>query len=680
MSATETTMSPGLVRRSTTEGFVAMKSESITSKKQSTAATETPIGNPLKRIKASELTRSSSESQIAGSLVRHFVVGALDEKAQGKQDRYKELVKRFTIAPTSDGAATSTELRMTINALAQVPWQLDKSCSDLVLAIVRMQWLGRDLAFVNDYTRFLGTLVSAHSSYMEAVVNMLVESLTLLPISSGRLPNHPRLSRVVLYERAHAALRYMIEVAPTAAFYTLSTALAKHLPHEYETKLAHTVYLANLLRVVEYAPQLRNKTVQMFVQKLIQVDVAIQGDLDELEEEFGDEDITDLGETMEQRYLERVQDNRTSARDRVIAELEQQELETEDDDSDEEDEEVELEGLDKIRDTVSKLDLMLDLVFEYYDAILPSDEESGLAPSMESCEAFDIMLSTFDQTILPTHQSRFTQFLVFWGAQKSPIFVDMFLGMLITLATDGTKPQTIRQAGAAYASSFISRAKCMDTNSIQTVVQMLCSWLNNYLISHERACKGADLGKYAGFYAVVQAVMYIFCFRWRQLKQGSQSPASDEEIDEGEIRAARWIPELRIMERAITSRFNPLKVCSQDVVEQFAEIAHYLDFMYCYSIIEKNNRTVIDRYRMEQLDAYFPFDPYKLRKSKRWVEDVYVPWKPIKGMEESGYESDEGSEDDDEHDEDDDEEDGDIGDEEMSEESDEEVDDEEDED
>src|SRR5690606_30164488 len=164
---------------------------------------------------------------------------------------------------------------------------------------------------------------------------------------------------------------------------------------------------------------------------------------------------------------------------------------------------------------------------------------------------------------------------------------------------------------------------------------------------------------------------------WRQLKQGSQSPASDEEIDESEIRAARWIPELRIMERAITSRFNPLKVCSQDVVEQFAEIAHYLDFMYCYSIIEKNNRTVIDRYRMEQLDAYFPFDPYKLKKSKRWVEDVYVPWKPIKGMDESGYESDEGSEDDEEEDEGEDEDDDDIADEEMSEESDEEVDDEE---
>lgn len=605
-------------------------------------------------------------------------MGALDEKAHGKTDRYTELVKRFTIAPTSPDAPTSTELRMTINALAQVPWQLDKSNSGLVLSIVKMQWLGRDLAFVNDFTRFLGTLVSAHSSYMELVVDMLVESLTLMPVSSGRLPNHPRLSRVVLYERAHAALRYMIEVAPTAAFFTLSKALVNHLPHEHETKLSHVVYLANLLRVVEYAPQLRNKTVEMFVQKLIQIDVAIQGDLEELEEELEDEDISDLGETMERRYLERAEFERTSARDRVIAELKAQEDAMKDDDDEEEDEEAELEGLDKIKDTVNKLDSMLDLVFEYYDDILPADEESAENPSVEACEAFDIMLATFDGTILPTHQSRFTQFLVFWGSQKSRHFVDMYLGMLLSLATDVTKPQSIRQAAAAYASSFIARAKCMDTNSIQTVVQMLCGWLNHFLVTKERECRGPDLGRWGGFYAVVQAVMYIFCFRWRQLKQISESPESDEEIDELEIRQAKWITDLRIMERVVTSRFNPLKVCSQDVVEQFADMAHYLGFLYCHSIIEKNNRTVIDRARMEQLDAYFPFDPYKLKKSQRWVETVYVPWKPVKGMEdESGYESDEGSDDAGSEDE---EEDDDIADEDMSEESDEEVDDDEDED
>lgn len=32
------------------------------------------------------------------------------------------------------------------------------------------------------------------------------------------------------------------------------------------------------------------------------------------------------------------------------------------------------------------------------------------------------------------------------------------------------------------------------------------------------------------------------------------------------------------------------------------------------------------------LDAYFPFDPYVLPRSRRWLEGEYVGWKPVPGM------------------------------------------------
>jgi len=47
------------------------------------------------------------------------------------------------------------------------------------------------------------------------------------------------------------------------------------------------------------------------------------------------------------------------------------------------------------------------------------------------------------------------------------------------------------------------------------------------------------------------------------------------------------------------------------------------------------------------LDAYFPFDPYVLPKSKRWLAQDYVQWKPIPGMEPVGGQVDEEEEDDD---------------------------------
>jgi RNA polymerase I-specific transcription initiation factor RRN3 len=49
------------------------------------------------------------------------------------------------------------------------------------------------------------------------------------------------------------------------------------------------------------------------------------------------------------------------------------------------------------------------------------------------------------------------------------------------------------------------------------------------------------------------------------------------------------------------------------------------------------------------MDAYFPFDPYVLPRSKRWVERDYVQWRPVPGMP---VEKDDDEEDDDEDDED----------------------------
>ena len=34
-----------------------------------------------------------------------------------------------------------------------------------------------------------------------------------------------------------------------------------------------------------------------------------------------------------------------------------------------------------------------------------------------------------------------------------------------------------------------------------------------------------------------------------------------------------------------------------------------------------------------QLDAFFPFDPYQLPKSKRWLEGDYMVWKGVPGMQ-----------------------------------------------
>jgi RNA polymerase I-specific transcription initiation factor RRN3 len=74
-------------------------------------------------------------------------------------------------------------------------------------------------------------------------------------------------------------------------------------------------------------------------------------------------------------------------------------------------------------------------------------------------------------------------------------------------------------------------------------------------------------------------------------------------------------------------------VCSPAVVDMFAKIANHLQFVFCFTIIEQNKRKGRGR-EEEMLDSYFPFDPFLLKKSRKWIDHCYVVWTPVPGLEE----------------------------------------------
>ena len=113
----------------------------------------------------------------------------------------------------------------------------------------------------------------------------------------------------------------------------------------------------------------------------------------------------------------------------------------------------------------------------------------------------------------------------------------------------------------------------------------------------------------------------------------------------------------------IFGTFNPLKVCAPVIVEEFAKISHKLNFIYVYPLIEANKRLRLTQFMtsyatggalrdagfedgdesLHVLDPYFPFDPYQLPVSKRWLEGDYVHWRAVPGL--NAEEEDEDSDD-----------------------------------
>lgn len=588
-----------------------------------------------------------TDEDFSEDLRRKIILTALeDQNKNGKSQRFEELRKKFTARLSDPSAPDATELSQTIQCLMRVISQLDGNCAPLIGDIIHTNWAGRPQSFYRKYMAFLLQIISAHPQHTAKVVQMLVKHLALETVKDAQEFGSNVSPRSDVFATVHKMLETILGLAPTV-WNSLFTAISAAFPFKGQKKIHQTTYVKNLLAILKYAPAGKAKILGLIFEKMINLDGEIQINLEDLEEGEGEELDRQLNLSPESKNGQNLSDSGIGEDD----DDEDEDSDADDDEDEEDPESSEPRTIEMIQETVDKLDGMLALVFGYYDSQLPKDSTAELG--QEDLENFELLLHFFDNIILTTFKSQYVQFVVFWAAQKSPVFMDKFLGMLVERAMDPKKPQVARQAAAAYTASFVARAKLLERDDVRSVVRILCQWLEKYLRDREVECTSPNVRKFGGFYAVFQAIMYIFCFRWRDLRGKTPLPVGEDEAIEDISRGSQsWAPGLQIIDRLLTSRFNPLKVCSQTVVNQFAEVASHFGVFYCYSIMERNKRGNLFSSEVSgtklpeatQLETYFPFDPFKLSHSKAWVEPLYQQWEPVPGMKGHGYDDDDSDE------------------------------------
>ena len=197
---------------------------------------------------------------------------------------------------------------------------------------------------------------------------------------------------------------------------------------------------------------------------------------------------------------------------------------------------------------------MLEILFSYL-------EKSKSDTHDVQFNQFSTLLSIFERTILPTFRSRYTQFILFKYSSFNPHFSDLFQGMLLSKAIfQNEEPSIIRIVAASYLASYVSRARFIDSISTKRVVGLMCDYISNELDNIPQPIVNFKLQSYNVWYSIVQAVFYIFCFRWRELILSSDEETVFDHAEALPVGAHTWIPGLDVLQRAILSPLNPLKV------------------------------------------------------------------------------------------------------------------------
>ncbi|MCO5571465.1 hypothetical protein L7F22_025205 [Adiantum nelumboides] len=270
-----------------------------------------------------------------------------------------------------------------------------------------------------------------------------------------------------------------------------------------------------------------------------------------------------------------------------------------------------------------KMDVLMDMTLQHLQKCV----EAGRIE-----QVFSTLMTSFQSTILDTFKSKFTQFLIFYVCSLSPSSLGVqFTSLLCEILTSPSRPLSTRMSAAAYLASFLARAKYLPLNIISSSLKRIVSWCISYT-PRQIEKKGAltvDAGVHGVLYSACQAIMYVLCFRMKTLLD-----------DQSEREMLYKLP----LDDLLRHTLNPLKLCLTSVVEEFlkqATAAHLVNANLSLEVnrnidaLESNTFGGINR-----LDMFFPFDPYLLRQSDRFIRPNFIFWSMVQCPEDELSDSD----------------------------------------
>uniref|UniRef100_A0A665U6Y3 RRN3 homolog, RNA polymerase I transcription factor n=1 Tax=Echeneis naucrates TaxID=173247 RepID=A0A665U6Y3_ECHNA len=461
--------------------------------------------------------------------------------------------------------------------------QLTKEHEQLIYTILRLQWVGRSQAVVEEYLAFLSNLVTAQTVYLCACLKMVVSHFTPKRVticeagvdmsdSDDEDESNFSLFQILYLEPC----KYLLPSFSTSRF--LMPILQENFPFVQKSSRTLECYVHNLLRVTVYIPSIRGEVLEVIIGKILAqrgshsfVTIYLVGDAD--------------------------QPSRTAVMGHPVAE---------------------------------RLDVLMAVMMAYIKDIC---FVNGSLHVGRTKELLRHLLCVFDKLILPTHASYHVQYTIFYLCSFRLALAEAFLDHLWKILQSPSQPAVLRQAAAGFMGSFLARAKFIPVLTVRACMDLLLSWIHHYIDGHDSSGRQAccDISLHGPFYSACQAIFYTLIFRHRAILEGNMK------------KGLEYLQNMNL-ERVVLCQLNPLKVCLPSVTTKFAAITRKYQVVFCYTIIERNNRNVLPMVRStaggdcvttntNPLDSYFPFDPYLLKRSGQLIEPLYQVWEEPVDME-----------------------------------------------
>ncbi|KAL4446456.1 hypothetical protein ABPG74_001197 [Tetrahymena malaccensis] len=411
-------------------------------------------------------------------------------------------------------------------------------------------------------------------SYVKSVFNLVDEQFQKIGLKQGS-PNQKKMMLQVV-----DLLAKIIKIYPLYQN-DLCRILQESYPHRVQGEQFHKIYLTNILQLTIKCPQLMPKILIIAIQKLIEIDSEIKLDYDAQENEKNSQ---------------------------IMAE---------------------------------KLDWLMLIIFEFIDYQLKdkvgSDSCFGQKEEIKQNSLdkkdkaqiedkfFKIFLNVFSEQILITHQSKYVQFIIFYLCSLRNSFQNAFLNHLVKNITE-KNPLIYKSTqinSIYYLGSYIARAKYIENESIRKIFEYLINHLNKYIQKFDERQKEENYNEglhkiHLNLYHLLQAMLYILCYRFKAVLESKENLLQKFHD---------------IMDKAC-SNFNALFFISPNIQSVFSDVCLSYGEIQLVELFQKTSQTsqatesisAALQQRAQLLDNYFPFDPYCLQYSDKFICEIYQNW------------------------------------------------------
>lgn len=495
-------------------------------------------------------------------------------KSNVTASNYRQLINVLKSADTDDEALVRLLKRIKNSA------PLVEGHNDEVLdCVLKINLLKRNVRVIEAFSQLACDMVFIHPAFLRSIVVSVLNTFMSPEATSKDTPE-----RDEKLERLHALFRLLFKLVPTAPTRFVEI-LAEVFPYMKRDGVQQASLVGHLLRVASYIPDHRLELLQLLTHKALQIDLHCPKD------EINDAELEDEDDAMEGDDIFEMEKVDAANSERMQHPL------------------------------ADTLDQVLNQFYVHFQQHCNAKDGNDMTKlDWEKTKVlFKDFLTIFDKIVLPTHKCCHVQFLLFYLCSFRPAALAVaFLDYLWKKVQNPATSCIIRQASAFYIGSFLARAKYVPLSTVCDSLSLMCQWAHGYVASLNDGgfCQHQhDVLRHGTFYAVCQTVFYVFAFHHKGIADGAKG--------------LQYLRELNL-EALVMCPLNPLKACLAAVVKQFASIARHYQLVYCYSVIERNQRLALPTasggdapYGDAVLDAFFPFDPYVLKRTGKWIDPLY---------------------------------------------------------